>query len=355
MSPGQPLDRPWVVLVGGFLGAGKTTLILEAAKALKSRNIRCAAILNDQSEELVDTLQAELRGIDSREVTGGCFCCRLSDLRTAIIDLLAYQPEVIFAEPVGSCTDLVATVLNPLLEEFELCRVAPFTVLVDPARAASMQHADAAPDMHFLWTKQLQEADIVCMTKADLYPDASEIPGPRVRRISAKTGQGVSEWLDEILSSAMTSGAQSLDIDYEQYAQAEAALAWLNLGLKISLPIAASPAMLAGPFLDAIDCALTARNISIVHLKLIARAPTGWIKAALCANGEEPAVEGDLDVSPDTRHDLLLNLRAEASPERVQAIIEQEIRALPGEVSEVKLACFSPAAPRPERRIPAPS
>jgi Ni2+-binding GTPase involved in maturation of urease and hydrogenase len=341
------------VLVGGFLGAGKTTLILEAAKTLKARNVRCAAILNDQSEELVDTLQSELRGVDSREVTGGCFCCRFSDLHAAITDLRGYAPEVIFAEPVGSCTDLVATVLNPLLEEFDLCRVAPFTVLVDPARAESMKRADADPDMLFLWVKQLQEANIVCITKTDRYPDANEIPGVHVRHISAKTGEGVSEWLDEILSNSVAVGAQSLDIDYDRYARAEAALAWLNLSVKANLPVAMSPAMLAGPFLDGIDRALTAESIRIVHLKLIARAVTGWIKAAFCANGEEPAVEGDLDASPSIQHELLLNLRAAGPPERVQAIIEHEVMTLLGNISEMRLTCFSPAPPKPERRIPA--
>jgi len=72
--------RPTVVFVGGFLGAGKTTLILAAARELKERGMRCAAILNDQSDALVDTQLAELHGMPSGEVTAGCFCCRLSDL-----------------------------------------------------------------------------------------------------------------------------------------------------------------------------------------------------------------------------------------------------------------------------------
>jgi G3E family GTPase len=39
--------KPWVVIVGGFLGAGKTTLILAAAEELERRGIRSAIILND--------------------------------------------------------------------------------------------------------------------------------------------------------------------------------------------------------------------------------------------------------------------------------------------------------------------
>ncbi len=107
--------KPWVVLVGGFLGSGKTTLILAAARELQRRGLRSAMVWNDQGEDLVDSHYAALSGMRSGEVTGGCFCCRLSQLIDAIGDLRSYAPDVIFAEPVGSCTDLSATVLRPLL------------------------------------------------------------------------------------------------------------------------------------------------------------------------------------------------------------------------------------------------
>src|SRR5450432_1818167 len=38
--------RPMIIPVGGFLGAGKTSLILAAARLLTSRSIKSAAILN---------------------------------------------------------------------------------------------------------------------------------------------------------------------------------------------------------------------------------------------------------------------------------------------------------------------
>ena len=76
--------RPTIVLVGGFLGSGKTTLILAAARLLAQRGLRSAVILNDQSDGLVDTRLTQAHGILAGEVTGGCFCCRLSDLLTVI-------------------------------------------------------------------------------------------------------------------------------------------------------------------------------------------------------------------------------------------------------------------------------
>jgi hypothetical protein len=348
----EAISRPWVVLVGGFLGSGKTTLILAAARELERRGLRSAMVWNDQGNDLVDSRYADLSGAHSGEVTGGCFCCRLSDLMNAIGDLRAYSPDVIFAEPVGSCTDLSATVLRPLLEYSETYRLSPLTVLVDPLRARGMLEKNADPDMRFLFDKQIQEADLVCFTKSDLSSEYPQIDAPHVRQLSARTGQGVVAWLDEILSGAITAGEQRLEIDYSKYAQAEAALAWLNLRALFQPESLLSPAMLLGPLLDNIDDALTARKISIAHLKAVVTAPTGWVKAAICANGQEPIVDGDLDASPAGKLELLLNLRAVGDPAQVREIVGREVHKLDSGLTQFTVDCFSPAPPVPERRIP---
>jgi hypothetical protein len=343
--------RPTIVFVGGFLGAGKTTLILAAARELKQRGMLCAAILNDQSDALVDTQLTKLHGVPSGEVTAGCFCCRLSDLTAQLEAMLTYAPDVIFAEPVGSCTDISATVLHPLLAQQEACRVAPFTVLVDPLRAMELLQADADESVAFLFQKQLQEADLVCVTKSDLHVRCPDLGVPHVRQISARSGQGVAPWLDEVLAGELAAHKDVLDIDYERYAQAEAALAWLNfLGVfEVRTPI--SPAMLLGPCVEAIDRSLSEAEIPIVHLKAMAATPAGYVKAALCANGQEPMVEGTLDASPWPAHELRLNIRALGEPERMAAIVQRELERLDGCWKKRTMRCFRPAAPRPERRV----
>ncbi len=350
--------RPWIVIVGGFLGSGKTSLILAAARELKRRGLRAAVILNDQGDELVDTRHAEAQGVLAREVTGGCFCCRFSRLMEVIGEVRGSSPDVIFAEPVGSCTDISATVFGPLREGFGEVRVAPFTVLVDPARAAALVGDDADSDLAFLFQKQLQEADLVCMSKADLHPGAATIPGlaagVQTRSLSAKTGEGVPEWLDEILFGSLEAGRTTLKIDYTRYARAEAALAWLNLSVTLEPAAQISPALLVGPLLDGLDEALTAAGVAIVHLKILDRSPAGWLKAAICANGEEPRVEGNLDASPAGRHELLVNLRAQGDPAPVRRIVEEQMRRLEGRAAAMRLDCFSPAAPKPERRVARP-
>ncbi len=343
--------KPWVVMVGGFLGAGKTTLILAAAEELERRGIRSAIIMNDQGDALVDTHYAALQGKQSGEVTGGCFCCRLSELMRVMGELRAHSPEVIFAEPVGSCTDISATILHPLLEYRDEYRLAPFTVLVDPERAKTLLRADADANLRFLFEKQLEEADLVCFTKSDLYSEYPEIGARHLRQVSARTGEGVAAWLDEVLSGRLRTGSRILDIDYAQYARAEAALAWLNLQVTIEPLVPSSPAMILGPLLDGVDRGFTADGISIVHLKAIVDAPTGFLKAAMCANGEQPAVEGDLAASPARRLDLLLNLRALGAAARVRQIVERELNGIDGKLIDLRVDSFHPAEPKPERRV----
>lgn len=353
MSPSSSI-KPWIVVVGGFLGAGKTTLLLAAARELKRRGLSSAVVMNDQGEALVDSDYASIHGLHRGEVTGGCFCCRFSELVHVIDDLLSFSPDVIFAEPVGSCTDISATTLQPLRELSDRYRLAPFTVLVDPQRAAAMLRPDADANMKFLFDKQLREADVVCFTKSDssaVCPSLDAFDVQETRKVSAKTGSGVAAWLDEMLSGKLSAGSRVLDIDYGQYANAEAALCWLNLQADIRPAVPVSPAALLGPLFDNLDADFSSANISIVHLKAIMQASTGYVKAAVCANGQEPAVEGNLDASPAARHSLLLNLRALGAAKHVQAIVEANLAGVGGELDSLRISCFHPAAPRPERRI----
>ncbi len=123
------------VLIGGFLGAGKTTLIGELARRYVAAGKRVGIITNDQADNLVDTQNLRSQGFDVGEVAGACFCCSFDDL-VSTADMLATDqaPDVLLAEPVGSCTDLVATVILPLQQllgdRFEL---APFGVILKPS------------------------------------------------------------------------------------------------------------------------------------------------------------------------------------------------------------------------------
>src|SRR5260370_41325563 len=68
-----------IACVGGFLGSGKTTAVIEAAQRLVERGLRICIITNDQGHQLVDTALVRSRGINAAEIGGGCFCCRFDE------------------------------------------------------------------------------------------------------------------------------------------------------------------------------------------------------------------------------------------------------------------------------------
>lgn len=349
----MPVDSPVLVIVGGFLGSGKTTLLLRAASLLARAGARTALITNDQGGALVDTRLAGAAHLTTEEIVGGCLCCRFSDLIDAAARLRAHRPDVILVEPVGSCIDLAATVLQPLKRWYEAdYRLAPFTVLVDPARARELLAPDADPHLAYLFTNQIAEADVVCFSKTDLYNDFPDLPSGFALRLSAETGEGVAEWLSEILAGTGATGGRLLqNVDYERYADAEAALGWLNWQARLDLVQPLSPAQVVGPLLDVLDRNLTESGVAIAHLKLFDDADSGYLKAGICRNGEEPVICGDLAASPAQRHELLINLRACAAPELLRSVVEEAATSLAGEVAVSHLESFRPAAPKPEHRL----
>src|SRR5438094_3715946 len=162
------------LMIGGFLGAGKTTAVARLAERLTKQGLRVGLITNDQGSELVDTAMLRSRGFATEEIPGGCFCCRFNSLVEAANKLsAATRPDVFIAEPVGSCTDLVATVSYPLRRIYgENFSVAPLSGLVDPARAQRVfgleRGARFSEKVLYIYRKQLEEADVIVINKCEL-------------------------------------------------------------------------------------------------------------------------------------------------------------------------------------------
>ena len=343
---------PTLIFLGGFLGAGKTTLILKAVDLLANRGKRAAIITNDQGGGLVDTRHARALDVAATEVAGGCFCCRFSDLIDASKAIRVYRPDVIFAEPVGSCVDLSATILQPLKAfHRQSFRLAPLTVLIDPATFARIERHELGRDVEFLFDRQLAEADLICLSKQDAAVQTVRPPFPIDFTLSARTGFGVDAWLNEVLAAKRVVGARLLDIDYRRYAEAEAALGWLNLHAAIRLTQPASPAVVCGPLVDTLQEILDAEGMPIVHLKVFDQASTGWVKASVSSNGRGAVPEGDLLADPACEHELAINLRALADPRRLRSVVERSFSVIPGTVNILHLNAFRPAEPRPEHRF----
>ena len=96
------------LMIGGFLGAGKTTAIAKLAAHYVDQGKTVALVTNDQAYDLVDTHTLRSKGFQVGEVPGACFCCNFDEL-VETVDSLSKEnvPDIVIAEPVGSCTDLV--------------------------------------------------------------------------------------------------------------------------------------------------------------------------------------------------------------------------------------------------------
>src|SRR5436190_23693092 len=76
----QTASRARYIMIGGFLGAGKTTAVAKLARHLTDQGLRVGLITNDQGRNLVDTAMLRAKGFATEEIPGGCFCCRFNSL-----------------------------------------------------------------------------------------------------------------------------------------------------------------------------------------------------------------------------------------------------------------------------------
>ena len=352
-----------MILAGGFLGAGKTTLLAQAARRLVDQGKRVGLITNDQAANLVDTGILRQGGFAVGEVAGGCFCCRFGDFVAASDKLLNdLQPDVLFGEPVGSCTDLSATVLQPLKQLYaEWFRLAPFTVVTDPVRLEETLSADstAFPEtVVYIFRKQLEEADVIVLNKTDLLsPGELSALKRKVARKYSKTpllcasalrGEGVDEWLDFVLK-APRAGTRLTEVDYDQYADGEAALGWLNCTAQLRAATAADWREFCADFIERVREGLRADVAEIAHLKLLLNTAGGSLQANLTSSRGEPLFQGAVQGEPREAL-LIVNARVRAEPEELQAVIEKALESGANKdvAAEIlSMASFKPGRPKP--------
>ena len=356
-------------MVGGFLGAGKTTAVAALAQQLVRHGLRVGLITNDQGAGLVDTAMLRARGFATEEIAGGCFCCRFNSLVDAAARLdAATRPDAFVAEPVGSCTDLVATVTYPLRRMYGTWfRIAPLSVLVDPVRAE--QVFGMTPSRRFtdkvlyIWRKQAEEADLLVISKADLLDEArlgrlkerlsQEFPGKEVLAVSVRTGAGVEEWFDRLMN-AEHGDRPAMEVDYDVYAEGEALLGWLNATLRVE-----GSGWDANAFLKTFAGDLKERlgAVEIAHLKMTFSPDEGLGDIAsvnLVRSDYVPELGLALDGPVDSGQ-LILNLRAEAAPEALLSAVVEAVGRLKANVPGIRMELqheehFRPGRPTPTHR-----
>ena len=378
MTAATPRDaaKARYMMVGGFLGAGKTTSILRLAEWLISRGLRVGLVTNDQGGGLVDTALAAAHRMPVEEIVGGCFCCRFTSLVEAADSLVRETaPDVLIAEPVGSCTDLVATVTLPLEQIYgDRFTVAPMSVVVDPLRAErvlGLAAAKLSEHVAYIYRKQLEEAEIVVINKCDLI-DAPRLehvrtavaavnPRATILECSARDGMGLDTWFERLLADTSQAAAIA-EIDYDRYALGESLLGWLNAEVRVGAADATGDAEFDGnellvAILSQIRETLAASGHEIAHLKgtlAIEGDPYELAAANLVRTADSAHLSHRLSEPIDIGR-LLVNLRAEADPESleraVRAAVSNCVAGLPHEF--LHLEHFRPGRPVPTHRIAA--
>ena len=336
-----------VHLIGGFLGAGKTTLVRALASYLRDQGESVAVITNDQGHSLVDThlCSNEVSGVT--EIAGGCFCCRYDDLVAALVVAENRGATVVIAEAVGSCTDLIATVLSPLTEIPQGLDLAPLAVVVDPWRLLEVESDDVDEDITYLFRKQIQEADVVLISRADLKPPEvwEEIralaPDAALVEVSGRTGQGLGDWL----AARPKRPSVPLAIDYERYAQAEALLGWGNGVVHLERMNGFDPTAVMSDFLTGLA------DTQVAHVKLASLQPAG-LSGSLVRRGSVPVLSASEMAADLAEASFLVNARVALPPAELEQRLHQSMsEALPGgHIYWEKWECFQPAPPEPTHR-----
>ncbi|MDR0422056.1 MAG: cobalamin synthesis protein P47K [Proteiniphilum sp.] len=362
-----------LIIAGGFLGAGKTTLLLEAARRLAEQGLRTGLITNDQAPELVDSKWLSLNNIPVEEVSGSCFCCNFDGFTDAIRKIRAGEAaDVIIAEPVGSCTDLSATIMQPLKRFWNRdLQIAPLTVLADPVRLGPILaggNAGLHPDAAYIYRKQLEESDIILINKADLQDEeeiarlkrhtAEAYPFATLHAVSAMTGAGIDAWLQEV-TTRRDAGKRLVEMDYDIYASGEAVLGWLNGTLRLSGRGAGNCDRDWDAFTRDLLAALAARfdagNLTVGHVKAITENGSRFVTGNLTGSAESLRLRGSAGCSPEAK--LTLNARVETSPGNLDRIVRDTLNRLCPDAPDAPVCevlawrYLQPGRPQPTHRF----
>ena len=353
-----------VLIIGGFLGAGKTTTIWSAAKALSEEGHKVGIITNDQASELVDTRFLETSGGRTAEVSGSCFCCNFPGVLEAIRSMREQGIDMVLSEPVGSCADLSATIVQPLKDQYsDEISLGPLSVLVDTSRLQDIladQNGGLHPSAAYIVRKQMEEADFLVINKIDQYP-AEEIedlkkraeeafPLATVCLISGLYGTGVKEWMKALEGSEKCGTHLLTDIDYDTYAEGEAVLGWLNATVQLSGESQDWAAYLLR-LLDALSCRFDAEQHAVGHVKILISENKNLIVGNVTGNRSTLKVRGESKGKVEDV-EMTINARVQMTPQELEMAVREELEKTKGDVSyEIEvLKCLQPGRPNPTHR-----
>jgi G3E family GTPase len=154
-----------VIVVGGFLGSGKTTTIINMGKYLSEKGKKVAIIVNEIGEVGIDGDVIKRFGFDTKEITSGCICCSLKvGLRTTVTLLeKEYKPDILMIEPTGIAFPHVIKDEIELMNLGEQVKIAPLVTLIDGSRFKHLMK-----EVKEFAMRQIIDAEILVINKVDL-------------------------------------------------------------------------------------------------------------------------------------------------------------------------------------------
>ena len=156
--------KPKVIILSGFLGSGKTTVLVRMIERLRQRegaDFRIAIVENEIGSASVDSSIIQEAGYSVTEMLSGCVCCTLIGQLIPALSKLEEEldPHLVILEATGMATpDSMANNLR----KYGGYPVRVVT-LVDASRWQRIKLA-----LQILLTAQVEPADIVCVNKVDL-------------------------------------------------------------------------------------------------------------------------------------------------------------------------------------------
>jgi Putative GTPases (G3E family) len=191
------------VIIGGFLGSGKTTTIRRLVEHLGKQGQKTAVIVNEIGEVGIDGDTISVGGVETREITNGCVCCTLRiNMEYTLKNLItSYNPDTIIIEPTGIA---FPEQIKNNIENMGIPGItfAPIVNLVDAGYLSK-----ETGDLQNFMKNQIGEAEILGINKVELINNCEDLLkiclflrklNPKARMIHFSAWQG-GENFDKLL------------------------------------------------------------------------------------------------------------------------------------------------------------